>query len=140
MVDSHEDSFDATGLVSSGKSKGPFRCKDGIYNTWRTRQNGRYFPDDIFEGIFVNENVLLSIEISLKFVPKSPINNIPALMQIMAWHRPDDKPLSEPMMVSLLYPPYPKDRGMLWFYVKAARRPPPVARRPPPAARRPQWC
>ena len=45
----------------------------------------------------------------------------------------------------LLYPPYPKDRGMLWFYVEAARRPPPdrpspAARRPPPAARRPQWC
>ena len=32
----------------------------------------------------------------------------------------------------LLYPPYPKDRGMLWFYVEAARRPPPAARRPPP--------
>ena len=30
------------------------------------------------------------------------INNIPALVQIMAWRRPDDKPLSEPMMVSLL--------------------------------------
>ena len=27
-----------------------------------------------------------------------------------------------------LYPPYPKDRGMLWFYVEAARRPPPAAR------------
>ena len=34
-----------------------------------------------------------------------------------------------------LYPPYPKDRGMLWFYVEAAHRPPPAARRPPPAAR-----
>ena len=34
-----------------------------------------------------------------------------------------------------LYPPYPKDRGMLWFYVKAARRPSPAARRLPPAAR-----
>ena len=33
----------------------------------------------------------------------------------------------------LLYPPYPKDRGMLWFYVEAARRPPPAARHPPPA-------
>ena len=33
----------------------------------------------------------------------------------------------------LLYPPYPKDRGMLWFYVEAARRPPLAARRPPPA-------
>ena len=38
----------------------------------------------------------------MKFVPKGPINNIPALVQIMAWCRPGDKPLSEPMMVSLL--------------------------------------
>ena len=40
--------------------------------------------------------------ISLKFVPKGPINNNPALVQIMAWRRSGDKPLSEPMMVSLL--------------------------------------
>ena len=39
---------------------------------------------------------------SLKFVPKVPINNIPALFQIMAWRRSGDKPLSEPMMVCLL--------------------------------------
>ena len=38
---------------------------------------------------------------ALKFVPKGPINNIPALIQIMAWRRPGDKPLSEPMIVSL---------------------------------------
>ena len=43
--------------------------------------------------IFFNKNVWISIEISLKFVPKSPINNIPALVQIMAWRRPGDKPL-----------------------------------------------
>ena len=36
------------------------------------------------------------------FVPKVRINNIPALVQIMAWCRSDDKQLSEPMMVSLL--------------------------------------
>ena len=36
------------------------------------------------------------------FVPKVRINNIPALVQIMAWRRPGDKSLSEPMMVSLL--------------------------------------
>ena len=34
--------------------------------------------------------------------PRVPINNIPALVQIMAWRRPGDKPLSEPMMVNLL--------------------------------------
>ena len=43
-----------------------------------------------------------SIKISLKFVPMGPINNIPALVQIMAWRRPGDKPLSESMMMSLL--------------------------------------
>ena len=48
------------------------------------------------------ENVRISIKISLKFASKGSINNIPALVQIMAWHRPGDKPLSEPMMVSLL--------------------------------------
>ena len=53
-------------------------------------------------AFFLNENVRISIEISLKFGPKDPINNIPALVQIMAWRRPGDKPLSEPIMVRLL--------------------------------------
>ena len=73
-----------------------------ITNTLRPRQNGRHFPDDIFKCIFLNENVWISIKISLEFVPKDPINYIPALLQIMAWCRPGDKPSSEPMMVSLL--------------------------------------
>ena len=51
--------------------------------------------------IFLNENVWIPIKISLKLVPKGPIINIPALVQIMAWRRPGDKPLSEPMVVSL---------------------------------------
>ena len=71
-------------------------------STLGPRQNGRYFPDDIFKLIFLNETVLISIKISLKFVPMGPINNIPALVQIMAWRWPGDKPLSESMMVSLL--------------------------------------
>ena len=57
--------------------------------------------DNIFKCIFLNANVWISIKISLKFVPKGPINNIPALVQIMAWRHPGDKPLSAPMMVSL---------------------------------------
>ena len=39
---------------------------------------------------------------SWKFVCKGLINKTPALDHIMAWRRPGDKPLSEPMMVSLL--------------------------------------
>ena len=73
-----------------------------LFNTLRPRQNGRRFADDTFKRNFLNENVRISIAISLRFVPKGPINNIPALVQIMAWRRSGDKPLSEPMMVSLL--------------------------------------
>ena len=71
------------------------------FNTLRPRQNGRHFADAIFKCIFLNENVWISIKISLKFVPEGPINNIPALVQIMAWRRPGDKPLSGAMMVNL---------------------------------------
>ena len=60
--------------------------------TLRPRQNGRQIP----------ENIWISLNISLKFVPKSLIENMAALVQIMACRRPSDKPLSEPMMVNLL--------------------------------------
>ena len=73
-----------------------------FFNTLRPRRNEQPFADDIFKRIFLNENVWISIKISLKFVPKGSINNIPALGQIMAWRRSGDKPLSEAMMVSLL--------------------------------------
>ena len=42
------------------------------------------------------------MKILLTPVPKSPINNIPTLIQIMAWRQSGDKPLSEPMLVDLL--------------------------------------
>ena len=70
------------------------------FNTLRQRQNGRRFADETFKCIFLNENVRISIAISLKFVPKGPINNIPALVQIMAWRRSGNKPLSEPICVT----------------------------------------
>ena len=34
------------------------------------------------------KNVGISITILLKFVPNGPINNIPALVHVMAWRRP----------------------------------------------------
>ena len=77
-------------------------CGNTPVNTLRPRQNGRHFADDTFKRIFVNENARISIKFSLKIVPRGPINNIAALVQIMAWRRPGDKPLSEPMMVYLL--------------------------------------
>ena len=48
------------------------------------------------------DNILISIKISMKFVRNGQIKNIPALVQIMTWRRPGDKPLSEPMMAILL--------------------------------------
>ena len=72
-----------------------------ILNTLRPTQDGRHFAGDTFKRIFFSENVIISIKMSLKFVPKGPVNNIPVLVQIMAWRRPDTKPLPEPMMVRL---------------------------------------
>ena len=72
-----------------------------LLNTLKPRQNGRHFPDNIFKCILLNENVWISLKISLKFVPQGPITNIPALVPMMAWRRPGDKPLSGPMMVKL---------------------------------------
>ena len=71
-------------------------------NTLGLRQHRRRFADDIFKCIFCNVNCCILINISLKFVRKGPIDNNPALVQIMAWRRLGDKPFSEPMMVSLL--------------------------------------
>ena len=72
-----------------------------VFNTLKPRQNGRHFADDILKCIFFNKNVWIWIEMSLKFVPNGPKNNIPALVLIMALLQPGDKPLSEPMMDGL---------------------------------------
>ena len=53
-------------------------------------------------AFFLNENVQIAIQFSLKFVPKGPIDNKSVLVQVMACRRSDDKPLSKQMMVRLL--------------------------------------
>ena len=53
----------------------------GYIITLRPRQNRRHLADHIFKFTFLMENVLISINISLKFsVLNGPINNIPALV------------------------------------------------------------
>ena len=49
--------------------------------------------DDIFRCIFLNENDRIQIQISLKFVSRSPIDNKPALVQVMALRQ-----MNEPML------------------------------------------
>ena len=53
--------------------------------------------DVIFKSIF-NESVWIPITISLKFIPKGPIDYKSALVQVMAWHRTGEKPLPESML------------------------------------------
>ena len=53
----------------------------------------------VSNAIFFNKNVWISLKISLKFVSKVRIKNMLALVQMMAWRRPGNKPLSGPMMV-----------------------------------------
>ena len=75
---------------------------DNVNITLRPRQICRLFADDIFECVFKNENVWILL--SLKFAPRFPMYNIPALVLIVAWRRQGDKPLSEPMVASSLTP------------------------------------
>ena len=52
-------------------------------NNLSTRQNGHCFPVDILKCIFLNESVWIPIMISLKCVPKGPLNDIPTPVQIV---------------------------------------------------------
>ena len=54
--------------------------------------------DDTLKLIFLNENIRISIQISLKFVPNGPIDDKSALVQVMAWRRPGGKPFPEAML------------------------------------------
>ena len=71
-------------------------------NTLRTKYKGFHFTDDILKWIFVNENVWIAINISLKRDTESRISKFLALVEIKAWRRTGDNPLSDPMMFSLL--------------------------------------
>ena len=85
-----------------------FHCITNLMTTWNEERKLVEWDEmpaisrQHFKCLFFNENVWILIEIPLKLVPKCPINYIPALVQIMAWRRPGDKPLSEPMIVCLL--------------------------------------
>ena len=51
-----------------------------ILTHWGRDKMVATLADDTFKCKFVNENILISIKMSLKFVPKGPINNMPALV------------------------------------------------------------
>ena len=71
-----------------------------LVNTWRSRRNDRHLADDhLFSWMKI---YWCEFKFHWSFFPKGPINNIPALDQIMAWRQPGDKPLSDPRMFSLM--------------------------------------
>ena len=84
------------------------RCKMAVIlfrlqcvNALRSRQNGRISQTTFSSAFYWMKIYELQLIIHWSFVPKGPINNIAALVQIMGRRRPGDKPLSEPMLVSL---------------------------------------
>ena len=68
------------------------------FNSSMPWQNDRHYADGIFKCTFLNNKFCILIRISLKFVPKGPIDNKCAFVQVMAWRRIGDKPLPEPML------------------------------------------
>ena len=77
--------------------KGPVTRKmfpfDDVIMILRPWQNGRQLHDGHSKSIFLNENISILIKSSRKSVSKGPIKNITALVQILAYRRPGDKPL-----------------------------------------------
>ena len=66
-----------------------------VLTYWGRDKMAAIFQTTFSKLFFMNENSWISIKMSLVFVHRGPINNIPALVQTMAWHRPGDKPLSD---------------------------------------------
>ena len=92
-------------VIICAKHKKKSRAADATERTWKDvsysslthlslNKMAAILPDNIFNCIFLDENVWILLKISLKFVPKVRNNDIPALVQIVAWRRPSDKPLS----------------------------------------------
>ena len=53
----------------------------------------------IYKSNFLNDRI--PIKISLKLVLRSPIDNKPGFVHVMAWHRTGDKPFPEPNFTQL---------------------------------------
>ena len=66
---------------------------DGL-TYWGLDKMAAILADNIFKCIYLNESYIILIQISLKFVPRSPIDNKWALIQLMAWRRTGDKALT----------------------------------------------
>ena len=82
----------------SGQNRFQTSCKMSVLTHWIERK-WPSFSRPHFQMHFLVSKLWIPNKIPMKFVAKGPINNVPALVQIISWHRPGNKPLSEPMMV-----------------------------------------
>ena len=100
-MDEYKTSFVWTILVNPklsdiNASYQPNRCHGGkllLVDASLSGQNGRHLADGIFKCIFMNEQFCILIRISLKFVPRDPIDSKSALLEVMAQRLLDAKPV-----------------------------------------------
>ena len=78
----------------------PYKRLVRCINMYRPEQTGRPFGNDIVKPIFMNPHHYVLIKISQKFVPGCPVENKPALVQVIAWRQPGDEPLPEPILMA----------------------------------------
>ena len=86
----------------------------------RTDNFSGWVLNTVFKCIFMNDKFCILIRIPLKFVPhvpKGPINNIPALVQIMAWRRSGNKSLPESMF-QCMKRPVAHSLNSTWFWIE----------------------
>ena len=69
-----------TNITSVETTSAPLGSKNGSLTHPLLDKMDAILADDIFKWIFLNENGRIPIQISLKFVPTSPIDNKPALV------------------------------------------------------------
>ena len=67
-----------------------------ILNTMKLRQNGHHFADDIFKQIFGTTIIPFLFNFTERYY-RGFNCQYDSMVQIIAWHRSGDKPLSEPM-------------------------------------------
>ena len=88
-------------VIGSNVSKWNYIWKRNtlLCNTSRQRENCQHFADNIFKCVSMNENLWVLDKFSLKYIPWGLVDNMAALVQIIAWHQSGDRQLSAVMMV-----------------------------------------
>ena len=70
---------------SQSQALNRIKTRDFVLTHFPVNKMAAFFADGIFACIFMNEKFCISFRISLKFVPRGPIDNKSALVKVMAW-------------------------------------------------------